>query len=239
MSTKLKELELWQQYKEGDKPALGQLLRSMRPLIQSNLNKFDGVPIPKSALEVEARKLTINALDTYDPSKGAAMNTHVVNHLKHLQRYVLKYQNVGKIPEHRGIMIGRYNSVKSSLETELNREPSTMEMAEALGWSLQEAERMESELRQDLSLNTGKDDTSSFFDKDMYSTDKTKEAIMFLYYSTDPTTQKIMELSYGIGGYPIVYNVDEIAQRTGLATSKVRKIRQEIAEKINENLRYF
>ena len=93
------ELALWQEYSNGNRQVLPKLITSMDPVIQYNVNKFTGVPLPRVALESEARRLAINAFNTYNPNKGAGFNTHVTNHLKHLQRYVLQYQNVGKIPE--------------------------------------------------------------------------------------------------------------------------------------------
>lgn len=76
--------------------------------------------------------LALQAFDTYDPAKGK-LNTHVMNYLKHLQRYVLDYQNVGKIPEHRGIAISKFQNRQSELQDNLGREPNVKELADELG----------------------------------------------------------------------------------------------------------
>jgi len=237
---KQKELDLWQDYMGGDKKVLPKLITSLDPVIQFNVNKYTGVPLPRTALESEARKLTVNALNTYNPNKGAALNTHITNHLKHLQRYVLQYQNVGKIPEHRGIAISRYQNIKDNLEQELNRPPTTLELSDSLSWSPAEVERMETELRQDLSVGVGREDTSSFFDSSFHTTDKTKEILHFIYYSptTDSNTRKIMEYRFGFGGMPILSTV-EIAQKLRLSESQVREIGSKIAEEVSKHERYF
>jgi DNA-directed RNA polymerase specialized sigma subunit len=104
----------------------------MRPVYQKEANKFKSAPLPNSAIESQAKILTLKAFETYDPSKSQ-LNTHVTNHLKHLQRYVLEYQNIGKIPEHRGLAIGKYQTVFDNLKEDLGREPTDMELADNLG----------------------------------------------------------------------------------------------------------
>ena len=238
-TTKIKELDLWKLYESGDKTSLPKLITSMDPIIQSNVNKYSGVPLPRMALESEARRLAVNAFDTYNPNKGAALGTHVTNHLKHLQRFVLQYQNVGKIPEHRGIAISRYHNVKDNLEQDLNRPPTILELSDTLGWALAEVERMESEMRQDLTIGTGKEETSSFFDTSFYTRDKAKETIRFIYYDPkiDSVKKKIIEYSIGIGT-PIL-STFEIANKLNITEAQVRKIKSELAEEVNKYEEYF
>jgi len=234
------ELGLWKEYTSGNKKSLPELVGSLDPVIQFNVNKFTGVPLPRTALEAEARRLTINAFDTYNPNKGAGLSTHVTNHLKHLQRYVLTYQNVGKIPEHRGIAISRYQNIRDNLEQEMNRPPTTTEVSDSLGWAPAEVERMETEMRQDLSIGTGREDTSSFFDASFNTTDKTKEILHFLYYSptTDSLTKKVMEYRFGFGGTPIILT-SEIVQKLKINESQVRDIGAKIAAEVRKYEGYF
>ena len=77
MDRKEKELLLWQEWKTtGSNRARNELLRSIDPLLQKQVNKFQSSPIPRTALETEARMLALKAFETYDPSK-AQLNTHV------------------------------------------------------------------------------------------------------------------------------------------------------------------
>lgn len=235
---KQKEFGLWQDYTAGNKQALPALITSMDPIVQMSVNRFSGVPLPRTALESEARKLMVNAFKTYNPNKGAALNTHVINHLKHLQRFVLQYQNVGKIPEHRGIAISRYQNIKDNLEQELNRPPTTVELSDALSWAPAEVERMETELRQDLTIGTGREDVSSFFDTSFYAKDKTHEILQFMYYAADPIKKKILEYSFALGGNPKL-TTTEIAQRLKLPETQVRKIKSAIAVEVRKYEEYF
>jgi len=225
---------------QRDKTALPKLITSMAPVVQFNVNKFRGAPLPRMAMESEARRLLVNAFDTYNPNKGAALATHATNHLKHLQRFVLQYQNVGKIPEHRGIVISRYQNIKDNLEQDLNRPPTTLELADALSWSPAEVERMETELRQDLTIGTGREDSSSFFDASFNKKDGSHELVEFIYYSpsTNGVKKKLMEYSLGIGGTPRL-STNEIALKLKMPESQVRKLNGELAQEVRDYEEYF
>jgi len=231
IETKQKELELWNRYKNGgDSMALNELIYSLDPLIQHQVDRFSKAPIPRSSIEAEARKLAVKSFQDYDPSK-AGLNTHITNHLKHLQRFVADYQNVGRIPENRAIAISRFHNIKSNLEETLGRPPSTLELADELQWSPAEVGRMEKELRNDLSMTSKEED--EFFDYDYNKTNETRELVEFVYW--DPTIsgeeRKILEFSFGLGGNPKL-DVKDIAIRLNRSETYIRKLREKLGEKI-------
>ena len=227
---KAEELQTWKKWKRTKNPVyLNDLLRSMEPYLQSHVNKFATSPLPRPALESQARILAVKGFQTYNPNMGAALNTHLGHELKHLTRYVLEYQNVGKIPENRGIAISRFQNVKSNLLEELGREPTTTELADRLQWSMAEVERMQSELRQDLNIIQGKEE--AFFDTGYNVTDKTHEAVEFVYYSVDPEKKKILEYWFGLGGVPKI-NVDEMAVKLHKTPAQIRDLSKELAQQI-------
>jgi DNA-directed RNA polymerase sigma subunit (sigma70/sigma32) len=228
--TKPEELELWKEWKEGSNIAKNKLIKSLDPLLQHQINRYQHPSIPRSALEAEARKLALEAFKTYDPSKSQ-LNTHVTNHQKHLQRYVLNYVNIGKIPENRALAVGKFQKIKQNLMEDLSREPNLLELSDALQWSPKEVDRMESELRKDLSITSGGED-EAFFENILYSTDTTSELFQFAYYEADPEEKVIIEYSTGIGGKPRL-EVKDIALRIGKPEVYVRRKRKKFADKIN------
>jgi RNA polymerase primary sigma factor len=189
------------------------------------VNKFSGSPLPRTALETEARVLALRAFDNYDPAK-AQLSTHVTNHLKHLQRYVLTYQNIGRIPEHRGIAIGKFQTVKENLMEDLNREPTIVELADALQWSPAEVERMQTELRRDLNIMTREEDREElggFFDYSIQDRpDPLKEAIQLVYFDSSPEDKLILEYAFGINRKQIL-SPKEIGRKIGRSEEYVRQ----------------
>jgi DNA-directed RNA polymerase sigma subunit (sigma70/sigma32) len=162
---------------------------------------------------------------------GAALNTHLGHELKHLTRYVLEYQNVGKIPENRGIAISKFNNVKSNLVDELGRDPNVIELADKLQWSPAEVERMQSELRQDLNITQGKEE--AFFDVGYNITDHTRDIVEFVYYSVGPEDKKILEYWFGIGGSPKL-SVEEMALKMNKSPAQIRDMSKKLAEQIRQ-----
>lgn len=229
---KHEELELWKNWKKtGDTQSMNKLLTSMEPFLQSHVNKFNSVPIPRSALESQAKILALKALQTYDPARGTQINTHLGHELKHLNRYVIEYQNVGRIPENRGIAISKFQNIKSNLTEDLNREPTVLELSDALQWSPAEVERMQSELRSDILITQGKEE--AFFDTTFNPTDQDRDVVEFVYYQSSPEEKKVLEYTFGIGGNPKL-STSDIATRLGKTPGEIRTMSKKLAKTIAE-----
>jgi len=228
---KQKELELWKRWKDGDEKARNELLKSLTPLLTSQVNRFTASGLPESSIKTESRRLALEAFKTYDPSKSA-LNTHIVNHQKHLQRFVLNYQNVGRIPENRGLAISKFENIKRNLMEELGREPSMAEMSKELGWSIKEVDRMDRELRRDLSTaSQGEDD---YFEDFIFNTDETAEIMQFIYYEASPEEKVILEYLQGLGGKPKL-GIKDISFRMGKPEFYIRKKVKDLYNKIIES----
>lgn len=221
------ELQLWQDYKNGKPEARITLLRSVDPLLRKNVEKFRNSGLPIEAVETEARSLAAQAFDTYDPNKSQ-LNTHITNHLKHLQRFVIEYQNVAKIPENRAIAISKFHNIKAHLEDKLGREPNTVELSDELGWSISEVERMQAEQRKDLTMTSGED---LFYENQFLDRDETLEAIWYVYHDSDDVDKKILELLFGLMGNPKL-SIQNIAVKINKSPSFVTNRYKVLADQI-------
>ena len=230
MNTKEKEFKLWEDWSSNqDYKARNELLTSLNPLLMKQVNKYNASPIPRTALETEARVLALNAFDSYDPAK-AQLNTHVTNHLKHLQRFVLNYQNVGKIPESRGLAISKFQNIQSNLTEDLGRDPTAVELADELKWSIPEVERMTVELRKDLTIMQVEDamDSGGFYDDTIEERPEVLNALEFVYFDASPEEKKILEYSFGIKGQK-KEPLSTIALKLGKTESYVRNRQKKLA----------
>ena len=231
----IKELELWNRYKSGDNEAKKELIFSLKPLINSQVNKYRGSGLPPISIELEGIDIASNAIDTYDPSRSQ-LNTHVVNNLKKLSRFVTNYQNIGHIPESRVFLIGKYNAIFENLTADLGREPTVFEIADAMSIPPVEVERLQTELRKDLILEIpGEDDNKGFF---MYARPEEedprfRQAREFVYFDADSIDKKILEYTFGLGGAPKL-KFNEIVKKLKISDSNLKKRKKELAKKINE-----
>lgn len=235
-SLKNKEIELFNRYKAGDQQAKMELVTSLTPLIISQTNKFAGSGLPQIAVKLEGQKLALQAIDTYDPTKSQ-LNTHVTNYLQKLSRFVTNYQNVGHIPEPRALMIGKYKTIYSNLESDKGREPSLFEVADAMQVSPIEIERLQVELRKDLSTSiiSEDDDGTGFYEyvSPMGYDPKTKEAIDFVYFDSDSTDKKILEYTLGLYGNQ-KRKAKEIATLLNINEIELKNRKLKLAKQIKE-----
>lgn len=149
-SMRNKDQQLYEQWaKTKSKKDLGKLMDSLNSLIYTEVRRQVG-SLPPAALSAEAKKWTLKAIQTYDPSKGAMLSTHVVNWLQKVRRTNYKYQNSARLPENMQIKFHEYNHAKTFLTEELNREPTDAELASKLGWTKPQTVRFKDRIYSDL-----------------------------------------------------------------------------------------
>lgn len=238
IQTKEQELELWNKYRSGDLTAKKDLMTSLRPIVKNQVNRFRNSGIPPIAMELESYKLVSHAIDTYDPSK-AQLNTHVINNLKKLSRFVTTYQNIGHIPEPRALLIGKYNNIYDNLQNDLGRDPTVEELADAMNLPVIEIERLQLELRKDLSMElpSAEEDGGGFY---MYVRPddldpRKKQALEFVYFDADPVDKKILEYTFGLGG-TLKKKSNEIVKELRLSDAELKRRKINLAKNIKELL---
>jgi DNA-directed RNA polymerase specialized sigma subunit len=217
---KAMDIQAWEKYKKSrsmsDRDAL---LRRMDSIIQSYVNKWVG-PVPRDLLLNEAKMLAIKAFDTYDPKKGTALATHIINNLAPISRIVYTHQNVARLPENILLKTHAFNAAKEHLTATIGREPTMDELHQELGWSGKELQRMETYQRSDLIESVG-GMNDSFYGNIEDSEDDTLFAI---YMSLLPDEKKLLEYTTGYNGvthdHPKLSN-PEIMKRLGVTQAQL------------------
>ena len=227
-----KELALWQAWVDGGKQPrdLQPLLRSFRPMIRSKTNVYKGrvKMIPDSAIEAEFQLRFVDALKSYDPSKGS-LGTYVYRYLDKAKRFIVENQNIGRIPENRVYKIKQYTTAKDELGEELGREPSVKEVAEKLGWKMAEAERMDSELRSDFMTQGFEDDPFSL------TPSKSEEVLRLFKYELTDNEREVYEYLTGYGK-PHITSTGDIAKRMKMPDYQVSRLKAVIQKKLKRYL---
>jgi DNA-directed RNA polymerase sigma subunit (sigma70/sigma32) len=220
------DIVLWKKWKasKSDKD-LSALFRRLDPLIQSNVNKYSAAPIPRSALEGEAKKWALKAFEGFNPNMGVKLSTHVSNYLRKLYRYTVQHQNIGRIPEHRALQINSYKVGVTHLHDKLGRTPTNIEVADHLAWPIKHVNEMQSSLRQDIAASTGMGEEGV----DKHSPQM--EVINLGYHSLTPEEQIVFDYTLGMHGKKKLAP-GEIAATMKLSNSKVSKLRNSITAKL-------
>jgi len=224
-----RDVELWKQWKESDesKKYLRPLLNQFRGLIRSRSNSWARrADLPPAAVHAEFNKQFLHALRTFDPDKGN-LGTWVGNTLKKSYRWVSRAQNLTTTQEGRYYQFRNFDAAKSSLDEQLGRPPTVQELSEQLGWSEPEVMRMEGEKRKSLHA-------SGFeFDPTVMMPSRENEIRRMIQVELTPAERKVWELTTGeSGGRPMTPG--QIATRTGFSPSKVSRLRNAIAKKLEK-----
>lgn len=187
------DLELWRKYKQGDTQAKWDLLKKFQGVIVANARKMSNVR-PYSVVEAELKALTVKAFDTYNPSKGAKLSTHVINTYKKVSRENISNQHAIRIPENIHFKFRPITEATEYLTSALNREPTHQEIAEYTGWSLPKVIDASSRLRRELV------ESKQTFDPGVNQIDPTAQAFFYAYNVLDNQGKYILEHSTGYGG---------------------------------------
>jgi DNA-directed RNA polymerase specialized sigma subunit len=216
--------ELWNSWQKGGKKPddLRPLLNNFRGLIRSRSNRWAGnVEIPPAAVHAEFNKQFMNALDTYNPKKGAALGSWVGTNLQKAQRWITQNQNTARIGETRVYKVGQFEAAKTRLDEELGREPNFHEIADHMGWSEKEVGRLDKELRRTHLSSMWESDPSQL------EPSREKEVLNLLRFELKPQELLVYEYTIGSGGKQQL-KPGQIAKKTGFSPSKVTRLRQAI-----------
>jgi DNA-directed RNA polymerase specialized sigma subunit len=233
---KVDEMTLFNQWKQtGDKIYFQGLYNSMRPLIEGAAKKASyRSNLPQSAHRIYAAQNMLDALRTYDPSKGVALQSHVYGavHQK-AKRLNYLYQNLGQMPEPRATMVGRYQTELDNLKEDLGREPSSIEVSERMGIGLKDVERLHKEVHKDLS-------TSGLEEEIITESPREEEILSHLYYDLNTDQQIVYDYVFGkhgkarLGKASGKIDFEGIAMRTGFSQSKVRAVFGQVRTKFEQ-----
>jgi DNA-directed RNA polymerase specialized sigma subunit len=223
-----KEMELWHQWHQGGKKPddLRPLMHSLRPFVnkQANLWANRHRDIPPGAIRAEFTNQLVQALETYNPNRGAQLNTHIQHQLKKAQRFVTTYQNPARIPENRTYRIRELQDAESRLDEQFGRPPNQLELADHLKWSPRQIDLLQREIRK--SRPTGQFSV----DPATMTPSRHQEVLRLLPYDLTPDERSVFEYLYGIGGKPQL-EPGQIAQRLGMSAPKVSRLKKSIATK--------
>lgn len=237
---KKNELDIFKQWKKtGEVKHFQSLYNSMKPLVYKAAEKAAyGSNLPESAHRAFAAQAFYDALRTFSPTSGAALQTHVYGSVQNkVKRLNYMYSNLGHIPEPRMQQVGQYNAELETLRAELNRDPTPQEIAQRLKWSVTDVQRLQSELRRDLSIS-GDTEEQAFFEGS-----RDEEILEHLFFELTPEERTLYEYIFGKNGKPRMLKAsgkidfDNIAKRMGSSTSKIRAIFGQIRNKLGKALK--
>lgn len=128
---------------EDKKENMARLYEQSAAFIRSIAWRYRGGGVPLEDLEQEGFLALYDAVEGYEPGKGAQFLTYAEYHIRaRLGRYL--HQNGGglRLPDQVGVQVRQYERFCSAFYMEYGREPDTREAARVLGITLGQAEEV-------------------------------------------------------------------------------------------------
>jgi len=133
------ELELSRRAREGDKRARQRLIEKNLRLVVSVAKKYRGYGLPFEDLIQEGNIGLMKAVEKYDPDRGFRFSTYATWWIRQaVQRAVIDKGRVIRVPVHMAEKIRKIGRTFGKLLSEHGREPTEEEVAEHLGWDVEE-----------------------------------------------------------------------------------------------------
>ncbi len=211
----------------------GTLLKAVNPSIDSAIKSYGGSSIGSPTLRGHARRMALQAFQTYDPNRGS-LHTHLLSQLQGLRRMANHEQNIIGMPEQ--VALDRSHLMRSEQELveRLGRSPSDMELADHTGLSLKRL----GYIRQAQTPVAEGSATDEFGNNDRPVQQLGPQAADaawqdFVYHDLSPVDQLIMEHTLGLRGRRRL-PVQDIARKLGITAGAVSQRTAKIQGKLNE-----
>ncbi len=152
--THREEINLSKRAKAGDQRARKKLVEKNLKLVVSVAKKYRGMGLPFEDLIQEGNIGLMKAVEKFDPDRGWRFSTYATWWIRQaVQRAVADKGRTIRVPVHMGEKIRKMARTYNQLSAELEREPSDEEVAEGLGWSVEEVRTVKDAMPDATSLN--------------------------------------------------------------------------------------
>lgn len=207
------------------KPSLNRVVKALEPTLDKFVSGMDSYNDP--LIKAQGRLLTAQAVQSYDPEKGASLPTYVRHQLQPLRRFKRQMGGPVRVADRAQIDAWHLGQAEKRYYDETGREPDTAELADSLGWPIKKIEKIRRATRT-VPTEGAVGDLFSGVELDFSG-----EAMDYVYADADHVDRMILEHSTGYGGAPLLSRI-ELGKKINLSPGQVSKRAKKLALDIAE-----
>ena len=223
----LGHLENWRS--NGKQPEhLEPLIKAYEPLVAQKIRLWKAPAVPEAAFRAELQKHLIKSFETFQPNRGAQLNTWVENNLRKAKRYNTRFQNIGYIPEGQARYIGPIQKAQNELAEQFGRDPTADEIGDHIGMPVKKVDRIMKAQRRDI--------PASAFETDPHeqALQRDDEVLSLLPFNLTPDERTVFNHLYGQEGHAKIQSTNDLAAKLGKSPSQISRIRSSILDKYKQ-----
>lgn len=241
------EQELARRIQQGDQEALHRLVEANLRFVVSYAKRYRGLGLSFLDLIHEGNLGLIEAAKRFDPERNVKFISYAVWWVRQSIFHSLsEHTRIFRLPQKLSGQVSRLSGARSRLASELGRQPSASELAQATELSEQEIDVLLRVAGEDLSLSStvGEEGTLELGDtleqesvpavEDEMIKTSFVEQTRSLLEGLDEKEREVLRLRFGLDGDE-PRTLQEIGDDLGLSRERIRQIESKAKEKLRRN----